>query len=80
MNQRAKWSFVHKARNSWFSTDFLSVFYRCFKFVVIWARPFRVAVCEIGAGNKTGRKLEAPLGRKLVENWRSATDRKLEFS
>ena len=35
---------------------------------------------KVALHRKTGRKLEAPPGRKLVENWRTEIGRKLEFS
>ena len=44
------------------------------------AQPFCVAVCKRGARNKTGKKLEDPAGRKLVERCKPQTGRKLEFS
>ena len=63
--------------------SFLPVFYQfSTSFSNAWAigaRPFCVAVCEGGARHKTGRKMEAPPARKLVENWTSETGRKLEY-
>ena len=60
---------------------FYVVLHACLDLVrgwAVWARPFCVAVCE--GISKTCEKLEAPLGRKLVENWRSETGRNLENS
>ena len=78
INQRPKWTLAHTARNIKFSIGFPIVFYRFPNAWAIWARPFCAAVCEGSARHKTGRKLEAPPVRKLVENWRSKTGTKLE--
>ena len=79
MNQRPKWTLVHKARNIQFSTGFLSVFYRFFKCVGDWGSA--VLCCCLRRWRltqKSGRKLEAPPRRKLVENWRSETGKQME--
>ena len=71
---------MHQEQNGPFSTK-LEIL--CFLFLNAWAilaQPFCVAVCERGARHKTGRKQEDPPGRKLVENCKSLTGRKLEFS
>ena len=79
MNPRAKWTLSTKLE----VLSFLLVFYQCSAgFLTAWAmlvRPFCVVVCECGARHKTGRKLKAPPGRKLVENRRSETGTRLKF-
>ena len=74
MNQRPKWTLVHKARNIQFSTGFLSVFYWFFKCVGDWGSA--VLCCCLRRWRltqnwqKTGGPAKEKTGRKLeVENW-----------
>ena len=61
-----------------FVIGLLIVFCSLCKCVGDWARAFCVTVCEGGAKHKTGRKLEASRGRKLLENSRLKSGTKLK--